>query len=186
MTRTRTRSLPLLTIAVAAALVAAGCGDDDADEGPGGAGTSVTTSVSSTTGSDSDYPIGGGPSDATTTTAAAGDVDLALGETSLGDSLVDGDGRTLYVFANDTEGESACTGACAEAWPPLVVEGVPVVGAGVGGEVSTIERDDGATQVAVDGHALYRFAGDSAPGDENGQGVAGLWNVAGPSGEALG
>jgi predicted lipoprotein with Yx(FWY)xxD motif len=181
---TRSRLLPLTAVVVTAVLVAAGCGDDDTADEPGGSATAPTTTT--TGGSDTDYPIGGGSSGATTTTAAVA-VDLALGETSFGDSLVDGDGRTLYVFMNDTDGESACTGACADAWPPLVVDGDPVVGAGVdAASVSTIERDDGTTQVAVDGHALYRFAGDRAAGDENGQGVAGLWNVAGPSGEALG
>ena len=176
-----TRTLRLLALALAAVLAAGACGDDD-DSTPGAAATSTT--VTTAAGAGGAYR--GGPSTTTTAGTVAGDPDVALGETSLGDSLVDGDGFTLYVFANDTAGQSACDGACAEAWPPLVVEGDPAVGSGVDAAlVSTITRGDGTSQVTVEGHALYRFAGDAQPGDENGQGVAGLWNVAGPDGLPL-
>ncbi|WP_439027466.1 COG4315 family predicted lipoprotein [Haloarchaeobius sp. DT45] len=95
--------------------------------------------------------------------------------------LVDGDGMTLYMFDQDTKGsgESACTGRCADAWPPLTVEGEAsvMVASTVTASVATIERADGTTQVTAEGWPLYRFAGDKKPGDANGQGLNDAWWV---------
>jgi predicted lipoprotein with Yx(FWY)xxD motif len=87
--------------------------------------------------------------------------------------LVDGSaGMTLYEFASDTanSGKSACTAGCATTWPPLTVASgtSPSAGAGAGGKLGAITRDDGTTQVTYNGLPLYHYSGDSAPGDTNG------------------
>ncbi len=99
----------------------------------------------------------------------------------LGNILTDGAGMTLYVFKNDTPGTSNCTGACAQTWIPLTIDAEgqePVAGTGVTGKLDFIDRSDGTYQVTYDGMPLYRFIGDKAPGDTNGQGMLnGAWSV---------
>jgi predicted lipoprotein with Yx(FWY)xxD motif len=91
---------------------------------------------------------------------------------SLGTILVDGSGRTLYMFAKDTGPSSSCSGACASNWPPLTTTVAPKAGSGVAGSsIKTVRRSDGKMQVTFDGHPLYLFTGDKAAGDVNGQGV---------------
>lgn len=104
----------------------------------------------------------------------------------LGPVLVDIAGRTLYRFANDTAGASACTGGCAQTWPPLVLASgqEPTAGPGLPGRLETIARADGTKQVTYDGMPLYRYSGDAAAGDANGQGVGGVWFVVAPTGSA--
>ena len=106
--------------------------------------------------------------------------------TSLGVILVDGSGRTVYEFANDTNGTSACVGACAANWPPVAAPSpLPTSLPGVTGQLGTITRQDGSSQLTVAGHPLYTFAGDSAPGQTNGQGKTldgGLWTVSSAAG----
>jgi predicted lipoprotein with Yx(FWY)xxD motif len=85
-------------------------------------------------------------------------------------------GYTLYWFAPDTPTKSTCYGTCAAYWPPLT--GNPVAGPGVTGRLGTIERSGGETQVTYDGHPLYTYVGDSAPGQANGNDInlnGGLW-----------
>lgn len=105
----------------------------------------------------------------------------------LGDILVGPDGLTLYMFEKDTRGasSSACTGGCADTWPPLTVAGTPTGGGAVTADLSTIERADGTMQVTGDGWPLYRFGKDEAPGDAMGQGVGGAWWVLGPAGTPI-
>ncbi len=97
----------------------------------------------------------------------------------LGDVLTDSQGMTLYVNKKDKPGESACVDKCAQNWPPLTIkEGMqPVAGAGIPGKLGQIERKDSTYQVTYNGMPLYRFAGDSQPGDMNGQGMGGVWSV---------
>lgn len=98
----------------------------------------------------------------------------------LGSILVGPDGYTLYLFDNDTRGESsACTGGCAAAWPPLVVESADDIVAGVNlpGELATIEREDGILQVTYNGWPLYYFQSDAAIGDATGEGSGGVWHT---------
>jgi predicted lipoprotein with Yx(FWY)xxD motif len=96
--------------------------------------------------------------------------------------LVGPNGHALYIFTQDGAGVSNCTGACADAWPPLTVgeDEVPSGGDGVSGEVDVIERDDGGTQVTYDGAPLYYYTADQAPGDTAGEGVGGVWFLARP------
>ena len=96
---------------------------------------------------------------------------VALRQTSLGRILVTGSGRTLYLFKADRVSRSTCFGACASAWPPLLSSGRPVAGRGVRASLlATTARGGGARQVTYHGHPLYLFAGDSAPGQTNGEG----------------
>ena len=114
------------------------------------------------------------------------DATLAVADSDLGEILVDGEGRTVYLFKNDEAEKSNCTGACMETWPPLVVEGDPVAGDGVDAdELGTIEHDDGMTQVTYHDAPLYHFSGDTAEGDTKGQGIGDKWYVVGEDGEAV-
>jgi predicted lipoprotein with Yx(FWY)xxD motif len=98
---------------------------------------------------------------------------------SVGSVLTGPNGRTLYYFTTDTPGATTCTGPCAVAWPPLVVPAgtTPVLPSGVAGRVATVSRPDGSTQVTYQGHRLYYYEGDTAPGTDKGQGVGGTWFV---------
>jgi predicted lipoprotein with Yx(FWY)xxD motif len=107
-----------------------------------------------------------------------------------GTALVDGTGRALYLFEADTGTTSTCTGACAQVWPPLLASGpAPVTtGAAQASLVGTNPRADGTRQVTYDGHPLYYFAGDTAPGDVRGQGIhnfGGGWYVVAPAGAGI-
>jgi len=94
-------------------------------------------------------------------------------------------GFTLYWFVPDTSTTSKCTGSCATYWPP--VKGPATAGSGVTGTLSTITRPDGSTQATYDGHPLYTYAGDTAPGQANGNGKnlsGGVWHEVTVSGGA--
>ena len=106
-----------------------------------------------------------------------------------GNFLVDDQGRTIYVYANDTQnsGTSACTDSeCTSEWLPVVVTGTPTAGTGVDAtKLGTITRDDGTMQATYNGWPLYYFSGDTAPGDMNGQGMEGLWFLISDLGDAI-
>lgn len=114
--------------------------------------------------------------------AAQADAFLTIAEApGLGAFLADGDGMTLYLVTPDTEpNASACDGGCAEAWPPLAPSDDLSLPAGVPGELTTFDREDGAQQVAYNGIPLYSYADDAAPGDVNGEGAGGRWFVVPP------
>lgn len=118
-------------------------------------------------------------STATTPAAARAPVALRFGTTPLGKLLTDPSGHTLYTFKLDKPGTSACTGACATAWPPLTIGAgaQPAAPAGLAGKLATIMRAGGAEQVTFDGRPLYRFSGDTASGQTHGQDFKGLWFV---------
>jgi predicted lipoprotein with Yx(FWY)xxD motif len=103
----------------------------------------------------------------------------------LGTVLVGGEGWVLYLFTNDPEGESACTGDCAANWPPLTVpdEASLTAGEDVAAELGVIERDDGSLQVTAAGHPLYRYAADPGPGVASGHEVGGVWFAVTADGE---
>jgi predicted lipoprotein with Yx(FWY)xxD motif len=91
--------------------------------------------------------------------------------------LTDAKGLTLYWFAPDTSAKSACYGSCAAYWPP--VTGTPSAGPGVTGMLGTITRTDGTVQATYDGHPLYTYIGDNAPGQASGNDLnlnGGLWH----------
>lgn len=107
----------------------------------------------------------------------------------LGQRLVDGSGRTLYLFEADTSTMSTCSGACAQSWPPFVTTGAPQVGAGMNQAlVGTTTRSDGAKQVTYNGHPLYYFAGDTQAGDTKGENLHAFgadWYVVSPAGDKV-
>jgi predicted lipoprotein with Yx(FWY)xxD motif len=89
----------------------------------------------------------------------------------LGKVVVNGHGQTLYLFQKDKHGKSSCYGQCAKFWPPALTTGKPKAGAGVrSSKLGTTKRKNGKLQVTFNGHPLYAYAGDSRPGQANGQG----------------
>jgi predicted lipoprotein with Yx(FWY)xxD motif len=98
--------------------------------------------------------------------------------------LTNAGGFTLYSFAPDTPTTSHCNGTCAQSWPPVTG---PATASGVTGTFGTIKRSDGSVQATFDGHPLYTFAGDTAPGQTKGNGLnaaGGLWHEITTSGTA--
>jgi predicted lipoprotein with Yx(FWY)xxD motif len=107
----------------------------------------------------------GTPEPSTTTT-------IALRNSAFGPILVDGSGRTLYLFEADRTNVSTCYGDCVSVWPPLIANGTPVAGAGVNQSLlSTTTRKDGSLEVVYNGHPLYYFVSDKQAGDTTGQGI---------------
>src|SRR5262249_59210591 len=95
-------------------------------------------------------------------------------------TLTNSEGRTLYYRTTDTPSASTCTGGCAGPWPPLLTSGSPVAAASLPGTLGSLSDANG-TQVTYNGHLLYAYAGDSKPGDTNGEGIGGVWFVATPA-----
>ncbi|MFG1478582.1 hypothetical protein V5F53_07915 [Xanthobacter sp. V4C-4] len=101
----------------------------------------------------------------------------SVAETAKGKALVNPAGMTLYVFAKDEPGKSACTGPCATNWPPLKA----AAGAKAMGAWTLVTRDDGSSQWAYKGKPLYSWSKDQKPGDATGDGLmSGAWMVAKP------
>ena len=121
----------------------------------------------------------------TTSPDGSAEATVAVEDSELGEIVVDAEGATLYVFLADEGSDSTCYEGCVENWPPLTVEGEAVAGEGIDASLGTTERTDGSTQVTLDGHPLYYFAGDETADDVNGQGVGDVWYVVSPSGEAI-
>ena len=111
---------------------------------------------------------------------------VGVANTSLGSTLVNSQGHTLYLFKADVGTKSACSGACATAWPPLLAAANASVGAGLSAsKLGTATRSDGSKQVTYNGHPLYLFIKDKKPGDVTGQGVTAFgaaWFALTPSG----
>jgi predicted lipoprotein with Yx(FWY)xxD motif len=158
------RRVVVALIALAAVgAIAAGCGSNDSGSGGGGGGGAPSTSGAAAT--------------------------VAATSSKVGTILVDGNGRTLYLFQKDQPNQSTCSGACASAWPVDQSNGTPKAGNGVTASLlGTIKRGDGTTQVTYNKHPLYFFSGDSSAGQQNGQGVnafGALWYVVSPAGNAV-
>ena len=114
---------------------------------------------------------------------------VRVAKTRLGKALVDSRGRTLYLFTKDSGMKSACSGACAIAWPPLRASGKPTVSGGAKASlVRTTTRSDGKPQVTYNGHPLYGFIKDTKSGDTNGEGLTafgGSWFAISPAGKRI-
>jgi predicted lipoprotein with Yx(FWY)xxD motif len=139
---------------------------------------SACGSSSSSPSSAASTPAAGASSAAASSAPASGASASTLGMRTINGTAVvtDAKGLTLYWFAPDTSTTSKCTGSCATYWPP--VTGPVTAGTGVTGTLGTITRSDGTTQATYDGHPLYTYAGDSAPGQAKGNGLnasGGLW-----------
>ena len=153
----RPRLMLALPAAAAAAAVLAACGSSSGSSGGSSGSSSPAAAASSTL---KTAKIGG----ATVLTSSKG--------------------FTLYSFAPDTSTKSNCNGACAKYWPP--VKG-PVTASGVKGTFATIKRSNGSTQATFDGHPLYTYVGDTAPGQAKGNGLnlsGGVWHEITTSGSA--
>ncbi len=177
--------------AVAISLLAAGCG---------GAGDDASRVANdqlneSQTPEPSEHPSGTTPS-ATGYSASptspvqaspTGPARIDAAPTSLGSVLVGVEGRTVYLFTKDKGGASACTQACAAAWPPVLTAGAPQAGTGVHANLlGTIHREDGTTQVTYNKHPLYYYAKDQKAGDVLGQDLkdfGGEWYAVTPEGK---
>lgn len=118
--------------------------------------------------------------------AAPAAATVALADGALGPILVDAGGRVLYGFTVDADGVSTCYEECAAAWPPLLDDGGATVGEGLDAALlTTVDRTDGTKQLKYGDWPLYYFAGDSAAGDTNGQGVNDVWFVIGADGALI-
>ena len=163
-----------LAVVLGAALLTAAC-------------SSSASSSSSAPASAAASPAGGSASPA----AAAGESGLVITTKSgsAGAFLTDGSGRAVYLWTKDAMNSSACSGACAGAWPPVTTTGAVTASGGVNtADLSTIARSGGAKQVVYDGHPLYYFSGDSGPGQVTGQGSDGFgakWWLVDPAGTSI-
>jgi len=166
--RTKRTGLRLLAIGAVLTVVLAACGGDDDDSS---SNASATTTAAS----------------ATTKATSAQPATIAVRRTSLGPTLVDANGKTIYLFEKDMAPDmSTCTGACATTWPAVTATGALVVGKGLDkDDFKTFARDDGTMQVSVYGHPLYTYGPDTKPGDTNGQDVGGVWYAVGSNGEKI-
>jgi predicted lipoprotein with Yx(FWY)xxD motif len=128
---------------------------------------------------------GGGTSPSSQSGAAT----ISIASSSLGQILVGANGKTLYLFEADTSPQSTCSGACAQAWPPLTTSGSPKAAAGASASLlGTTTRSDGTTQVTYSGHPLYTFVNDTKAGDTTGEGSTAFgagWDVLSPSGAKI-
>ena len=135
-------------------------------------------SSSTTTGSGAAAPASSGP-------AASSSAALKTGKIGGAVVLTNAKGFTLYWFAPDTSTKSKCYGSCATYWPP--VKGPATAGTGVTGKLGTITRSGGSMQATYNGHPLYTYAADSAPGQAKGNGLnlsGGVWHEVTVSGTA--
>ena len=160
----RLRILLAVPAIAAAAAVLAACSSSGTSSASGGSGSGSTS----------------------TSTPAAATAGSSLKTATIGGAtvLTSSKGFTLYSFAPDTSTKSNCNGTCAQNWPP--VKG-PATASGVTGTFGTIKRSDGSVQATFDGHPLYAFAGDTAPGQNKGNGLnaaGGLWHEITTSGTA--
>jgi predicted lipoprotein with Yx(FWY)xxD motif len=103
-----------------------------------------------------------------------------------GEILVDSEGMTLYMFTVDEPNQSNCDEGCLQVWPPLLAEGEVDAGDGVDPTlIGTGTMLDGRSIVTYNEMPLYYWAGDTQPGDTNGQGVNNVWFVVSPQGEMI-
>jgi predicted lipoprotein with Yx(FWY)xxD motif len=113
-----------------------------------------------------------------TTAAPTSAALVAVASTSLGQTLVDAKGMTLYRFDKDSPPTIACVATCATTWPPVTApSGATTVSASGVSDLALIARPDGAQQLTHQGHPLYRFSGDTKAGDTHGDGFGGIWHA---------
>jgi len=163
------RSL-VITMSLFMAMLLAACG-------------SSTTTMSSSYGSNSTKAATTAPTTAPTSSSASAIVQTATA-TVKGQSktiLTDAQGKTLYYLTADTATKAACTGGCAQVWPPLLFtgSGTPTSSMPLSGKL-TVQTDANGSQVEYNGHPLYTFSKDTAPGQTNGEGLFGKWFVCTP------
>jgi predicted lipoprotein with Yx(FWY)xxD motif len=172
----RPRRALLVVPAVAAGLAAlAACSSSSSSSSSAPTSSAPTASSTPTGGSTS---AGSGSASGAAAATAAGLKTASIGGVTV---LTNAKGFTLYSFAPDTATKSACSGACATAWPPQAAT------ATAKSPYTTLKRSDGTTQLVFSGHPLYTFTGDTSPGTASGNGVnafGGLWHEVPASGGA--
>jgi len=173
----------LALVLTAVAVVAAGCGSGSSNaSAAGGSTTSSAGGYGSPAGGSGTSAYGG-----STGSSGAMSETVAAHGSSLGTILVDGQGKTLYLFESDTPSSSSCDSGCTVVWPPVL--GTPKAGSGIAAaKLGTIRRSDGSMQATYAGHPLYWYEGDTAAGDTNGQGLDDFgaeWYAIAPSGAAV-
>jgi predicted lipoprotein with Yx(FWY)xxD motif len=128
------------------------------------------------------------------TALAAGDsasraATVSTAKTNLGKIIVNGNGRTLYLFEKDKRGKSACSGACASYWPPLITHGKPMAAGGAKQALlGTINRSNGSRQVTYAGHPVYTYLLDTKRGQTKGEGstlFGAGWDALSPGGKKI-
>lgn len=169
------RNFLLFTVGLILAFVLAACGSSS---GSGAYGSSTSTTTGNQTSSGCGRYCGSASTPTPATTGAAVTLKTAT-MTVKGKSitaLVTSSGMTLYYNTSDTT-SSVCSGGCASAWPPVVSTSAPGSVATLPGTLSLL-TDANGSQVTYNGHPLYTYSGDSAPGQINGEGIGGVWFVA--------
>ncbi len=152
------------------------------DDAPAGDAAAAAADESDDSTGDDIYADGADAADEQPADEQGAPAPVSVGGTDLGQVLVDEAGLSLYGFLNDENGEPACFDACADAWPPVLVDSSELP-AGLDPEVfSVVDRGDGTFQLRAGVWPLYRFAGDAAPGDVNGQNSGDVWFLVQPDG----
>lgn len=161
------RGILAVLCAAIALTVGAGCGggSDSSSTTGGGSGGASAGGASAYGGASTSSGAGSGAA-----ASASGDGIVKTDDSSdLGEIIVDSEGFTLYDFHKDKGETSACYGACAKVWPPLLSKGDPQAQGGtMRSLLGTTNRTDGTVQVTYNGHPLYTYLGDKQPGDTNG------------------
>jgi predicted lipoprotein with Yx(FWY)xxD motif len=158
----RTSKIRFFAVAAVAAMALAACSSSSK-------GASTNTSPSTTAAPTVTTTAGGGTAAKTT---------VALGDSKFGKILVDSNGMSLYVDEKDKPGMPNCTGACLQAWPPVVAPATPTYGAGLtAANYASVTLSDGTKQLTVKGSPLYTWQGDKKPGDVTGQDTNGFYVV---------
>lgn len=154
--------------------------------GVGGAVVVAVLAAACSSGSSSSTGAAAPASSAPGSAASGGAAVIKTASSSAGALLTDGSGRAVYLWMKDTNGASACSGACTGTWPPVSTTGSPTAsGSAKASDLGTITRSDGTKQVTYDGHPLYYFSGDSGAGMASGQGSSSFgakWWLVAPSG----
>ena len=158
----------VLSVLIVAGAVLTACGSDD-----NGASTSATTTpaVAATT------------AESTSPTPAGAATVMVATDPVLGEHLVDSEGRTLYLFTQDQGTTTACSGGCADNWPPIASD-TPTAGDGIDAAQLATAAGLAPNQLTYHDHLLYYFAGDQAAGDTNGVGIPD-WYAVDPAGNAI-
>ena len=172
------RRRALLAVPAAAAGLAALAACSSSSSSSSSAPASTTPTSGSSTPAGSTATPGGSSASGAAAATAVGLKTATIGGVTV---LTNAQGFTLYSFAPDTATKSACSGACATAWPPQTAP------ATVTSPYTSIKRADGTTQLVFNGHPLYTYVGDTSPGTASGNGVSafgGLWHEVPASGAA--
>jgi predicted lipoprotein with Yx(FWY)xxD motif len=152
-------------------------------------GAALLTAACSSSGSSSSSAASAGGTASPAAAAAGSGLVITTKSGSAGAFLTDGSGRAVYLWTKDGKDSSACSGACAGAWPPVTTTGAVTASGGANkADLSTITTSGGTKQVVYDGHPLYYFSGDSGPGQVNGQGSDGFgakWWLVDPAGTSI-